>query len=80
MRLSIVESDPGYDMKATSRCKVLVDGVDVTNRCHTADEEERKAWCYKLNEFGKKFASPDRTKVVQEVLTGDVKILLNARD
>ncbi len=75
MRLSVREDDPGYDSQATLGCRVFVDGVDVTTRCHTADEEKGKAWCFKLNEFGDKFKDPERGGAAEEVLTGEVVIL-----
>lgn len=74
MRLSVREDDPGYSPQATFRCKVFVDDVEVTTRCHTADEEQGKAWCFKLNELGEKFRDGDRA--AEEVLTGKVVIIL----
>lgn len=81
MRLSIREEDPGYNDDATRHCRVLLDGVDVTGRCHTADEEEGKVWCYKWNAEGKPFVDPDHPDkgAVEEILTGKVLIVLNAR-
>lgn len=76
MRLSVRENDPGYDERAMG-CTILVDGVDVTRRCHTADEEEGKAWCFKHNERDRPFVDNSR-KVVEEVLTGKVVIVLRS--
>ncbi len=80
MRLSIRESDPGYDARACQSCTVFVDGVDVTGRCYTADEEEGKVWCFKHNELGQTFVDPDNEdKAAEEVLTGTVLIVLNSK-
>lgn len=76
MRLSIYEDDPGYDRRALGSCKVFVDGVDVTDNCYTADEEEGKAWCRKRNELGNTFIDPATGEVANEVLTGRVEIFL----
>lgn len=76
MRLSIREDDPGYDKRAMG-CSVFVDGVEVTNRCFTADEEQGMAWCFKHNEFGNSFPDPDNSNnPAEEVLTGKVIIVL----
>jgi len=77
MRLSVRKDDPGYDV-AAQHCQVFVDGIDVTVRCHTADEEEGKAWCFKHNELGRPFRDPATDEAAQEVLAGEVVILLNA--
>ena len=74
MRLSIREDDPGYDRRAMG-CIVFVDGVDVTNRCFTADEEKGMAWCLKHNELGRCFCDSSNN-IVEEVLTGKVVIVL----
>lgn len=80
MRLSVRESDPGYNHEVTRHCSIFVDGVNVTERCHTADEEEGKAWCFKCNELGQKLVDPDfPDRAAEEVLTGKVLILLNDR-
>ena len=63
-------------MRALGYCKVFVDGVDVTNNCYTADEEEGKAWCRKSNELGNRFIDPATGEVANEVLTGKVEIFL----
>lgn len=83
MRLSIDKDDRGYSPEAIAHCKVLLNGVDVTNRCFTADEEEGKVWCVKWNELGKAFVDPSGN-IAKEVLEGRVEILLdegiNGRD
>ncbi len=79
MRLSIREDDPGYNLAATNHCTVFVNGLDVTARCHTADEEEGKAWCFKHNEEERKFMDPATGEPATEVLVGDVVILLDAK-
>ena len=76
MRLSILKNDPGYDFELSNRCKVLVDGVDVTNRCQTADEEEGKAWCLKHDSEGKAFTDHSIGEVAKEVLSGKIEIIL----
>ncbi len=77
MRLSVRRDDPGHSPEAL-RCRVFVDGVDVTNRCFTADEEEGKAWCYAHNDRGQPYAN-SWGKPVEEVLKGKVEIRLRAR-
>ncbi len=81
MRLSIREEDPGYNFEATLHCKVLLDGVDVTKQCFTADEEEGKVWWYKWDAEGRPFVDPHnrRAGAVEEVRIGNVLIVLNAK-
>ena len=81
MRLSIGEyySDSGFNFNlslgSNQKVKILVDGVDVTNHCHTADEEEGKAYCYKCDEEGRHYIDPDNPhQAAQEVLEGKVEI------
>lgn len=76
MRLSIREDDPGYDPRAIKDCKAFVDGVEVTERCHTADEEEGKVWCFKHNEIGQPFIDQATGKTAEEILIGKVIILV----
>ena len=79
MRLT-VRTDDLVDLYRAIHCTVLVDGVDVTERCHTADDEEGKAWCFKRNADGKLFVDPaDPDHAAEEVLTGRVEIILDAR-
>ena len=75
MRLSIRKDDPGYDKKAMG-CIIFVDGVDVTNRCFTADEEKGMVWCFKHNELGRSFLD-NSNNPAEEVLTGEVVIVLS---
>ena len=76
MRISVRKDDPGFHPKAM-QCTIFVDGVDVTNRCYTADEEQGKAWCFKHNKENRPFLDPDTpNKVAAEVLTGKVVIIL----
>lgn len=76
MRLSVRKDDSGYNPEALDNCRSFVDGVDVTARCYTADEEEGKAWCFKLNELGQKFIDPETNEPAVEVLSGEVIIVL----
>ncbi len=77
MRLSVKKDDPGFDAD-TQHCQIFVDGLDVTARCYTADEEEGKAWCFKHNELGEVFCDPATDKPAAEVLSGKVVIVLGA--
>ncbi len=45
MRISMRKGDPGFNMFFADRCKVFVDGINVSSKCHTADEEKGMAWC-----------------------------------
>lgn len=76
MRLSIREDDPGFDMEKSCHCKIFVDGDDVTSICYTADEEEGAAWCYALNDEGKKYFVKDTGMAAEVVLRGNVEIIL----
>lgn len=74
MRLSVDKDDPGYG--ETSRVKILVNGVDVTKRCYTADEEEGKAYCFKHNAEGHVYVEPNNPpQAAQEILEGKVEII-----
>lgn len=70
MRLSVLAGDPGYALAAYF-CRVFLDGVEVTDRCQTADEE---AGTVRL------VAQPPRVgpddELVTEELTGEVRIEL----
>ena len=74
MRLSVMRNDPGFDLELSMVAQVLVDGVDVTSRCFTADEELGEAKCYRLDEFGRYFDAP-----AVETLRGRVEIVLPKR-
>lgn len=76
MRLSVDKNDPGYDSEALKNCRSFVDGVEVTDRCYTADEEEGKAWCFKHNEMGQVFMDSATGEIVKEILVGDVVIMI----
>lgn len=52
MRVSIHPEDSGY-ANFTGSERVTVDGVDVTDRCQTADEELGIAYCIVLDTDGK---------------------------
>ena len=80
MRVSVRKDDPGYDPILTLDCKVLVDGVDVTNRCYTADEEKGTAWCYKLNDEKQKFYDSVTDEAAQETLHGKVEIIVKQQN
>ena len=71
MRVSARREDPGYSTKAY-HCQVTVDGINVTNKCHTADEEKGIAWCNKLNANGQPYI--ENNAVAEEILHGKVKI------
>lgn len=79
MRISVCKDDPGYDDRAFGRCKVFLDGADITQHCYTADEEEGKVWCRKVNEVGASFIDPATGKCANEVFTGKVEIFLAAK-
>ena len=76
MRLSVRKDDPGYDAEALKDCRAFVDGIEVTDRCVTADEEEGKAWCFKHNEEGRAFVDDATGNPAEEILTGDVVIMI----
>ena len=78
MRLSVIEDDPGYrNLTITSSCSIHLDGIDITNRVFTADEELGKVWCFKKNEEGNSFLDPnDPSRAATELLEGKVKIEL----
>ncbi len=77
MRLSIIETDRGYDPRAKGRgVRVLLDGVEVPKPL-TADEELGEVLCFKLNGNGNLTLDPDNPKqIAQHTLTGKVEIIL----
>ncbi len=79
MRLSIREGDPGYNWKESIKCKIFVDGEDITDRCFTADEELGEAYVYKPGPDGKAYYDRLTNSIPQETLTGKVEIKLNQR-
>lgn len=78
MRISVRKDDSSYNPENPycGELIVTVDGVDVTRRCHTADEELRTAWCYALNAEGEKYVDLNDPSpyAVQEILQGVVVI------
>jgi hypothetical protein len=54
---------------------VLVNGVDVTNRCYYADDGAGLARCFKHNEQGKCYFDRDCDDVAREVLRGRVRFI-----
>lgn len=88
MRVSTRENDPGYEAAIlagwwkhldSGNCKIFVDGVDVTDRCSTADEEQGVAFCYKINEAGQKYVDKDLDQVASQALYGKVEIQIPGR-
>ena len=78
MRLSVREGDPGYKFMAlTSSCTVLLNGVDVTKQCHTADEEEGKVWRVLHDQFGRSYMDRKTGNVAEEMLSGKVEIIIH---
>ena len=73
MRLSVYSDN----YLETYNCRVLLDGRDVTARCHTADEEQGKVWLYKITEAGWLYVDPENPdRPAEEVLTGKVEIFM----
>lgn len=54
-----------------------VDGVEVTDRCYAANDEEGWADCYKVDGTGHKFI--ERGQVARERLTGVVRLEKSTR-
>lgn len=54
--------------------RVFVDGVDVTNHVHTADDRKGKAWGYAFDENGHHYVIGDTA--APKVWTGKVEIVL----
>ncbi len=81
-RYSIRENDPGFiNFK---RCgyggfkSITVDGVEILDRCITADEEEGEALCHARNPSGQFFLNDAGDATAQERLRGDVVVTLKA--
>ena len=72
MRLSVRRDDPGYNFYLARNCSIFVYGEDITEACHTADEEKGMVWCYKRNAEGNKYVEGDR--VAEIVMQGKVEI------
>jgi hypothetical protein len=78
VRLSIIDSDPGYDINIgqTYTVEVFVDGKEA-KMCITADEEVGYALCLEADKDGKPFLDPnDQAKTKKITLLGDVKIVI----
>ncbi len=58
--------------------RVLVDGVDVTNRCASVDAEEGWALVYRLDADGHRYKDRATGKPVMEILTGDIMLVRRA--
>lgn len=56
--------------------RIIVNGIDVTNRCYEADEVVGIAKCYKRNEDGHFYAEGYPRIVAKEEFNGEVQILL----
>lgn len=54
--------------------RVLVDGVDVTDRCRWFNDINGRAECYALNEQGRPFVRDDAAEI--EILHGHIEIVL----
>ncbi len=92
MRVSVRDNDPGYDEAAqagwwgkySGKCKILVDGLDVTDICSTADEEQGVVFCYKLNKDGRKYIEldpfPNAEFIASQALYGKVEIQIPGRN
>ncbi len=84
MRVSIIDSDPGYEAamfagwwgEHSGKCKILINGVDITNICSTADEELGVAFCYKINDEGQKYVEEEFNEVAKEAIFGKVEIII----
>ena len=78
MRLSVREDDPGFDFDACNDklLHIFLDGRDICEVCHTADEELGEAHVFKLDDRGLKYIDPENnTQAAQEVLFGKVQII-----
>ena len=58
--------------------RVLVNGVDVSDRCIEASAEAGWAWCFKLNADGKKYRDDATREAAREKLTGVVTYVRKA--
>lgn len=87
MRVSIRDNDRGYDRAAQAgwwkqhlgKCKVLIDGLDITDKCSTADEEEGVAFCYILDKNNRKYFDFDLGFIAAQALYGKVEIQIPGR-
>ena len=58
--------------------RVLVDGVDVTRWCASADAEAGWALCYRKDEEGRPYLRADRTGAAMVLLSGEVLFVRSA--
>ncbi len=78
MRLSVDSDDKGYDPRIGPECKVkaLLNGVDVTNCCITADEQEGMVLCHAVGQDGNIILNDEQTETVKKIKFGNVKIIV----
>ena len=76
MRLSIHKDDVGYDLEKCKNCVILLDGIDITDKCFTADEEKGLAYCYMHNDDGRPYLDKFGN-LATEAFSGEVRIILN---
>lgn len=68
---------PGNSFRDTyMRCRVTVDGEDVTNRCHFYDVNQRLVGLYKHRE-GRPYYDPETHGVAQEWRSGNVEVFVS---
>ena len=63
--------------------RVFIDGVDITDKCSDADDEQDWALVYKLNEEGKKYLNLNHQpepEPAMEILTGNVRYVRKAEE
>ena len=81
-RYSIRENDPGFINFSRHGYggfeSVTVDGVEILDRCITADEEDGEALCHARNSSGAIFLTDAGDATVQEKLIGVVVVTLRA--
>lgn len=64
------------DIPRIGKVKVLVNDIDITNRCFEADDIEGYALCYKYDENGKFYLDLSGNDLVIEKLEGKVNIVI----
>lgn len=74
MRISVRKGDPGY-RKDHHRFRIILNGEDITKFCHTADEEEGRAYGYAQNDQGQFYIDPATEQPVEHVLFGNIRII-----
>lgn len=76
MRVSVRKNDPGYHPMASQfGFKILLNGEDMTCRCHTADEEEGRLYCYDVNDNGHMYIDQLTQLPAEVTLYGKVEII-----